>query len=107
MDNFRIIYKILRILERSMELEEFDTSSISAEQLNIPYPLWCRIMKMLVDNDYVTGVSVWNAVDCAYPRVKVTRPEITLKGLEYLQEKTIMQKIYKAAKGFADIIPNI
>ena len=107
MDNFRIIYKILRILEKSMELEEFDESTISAEQLNISYPFWCRIMKMLVDNGYVTGVSVWNAVDCTYPRVKVTRPEITLKGLEYLEENTIMQKIYKTAKGIVDIIPSI
>ena len=54
-DNFGIIYKILRTLERSMELEEFDGSAISAERLGIAYPLWCRIMKMLVDNGYVTG----------------------------------------------------
>ena len=33
--------------------------------------------------------------------------EITLKGLEYLQENSIMQKIYKAAKGVKDITPGM
>lgn len=34
-DNFKIIYKILKILEQAMDYEKFDYSLISAEQLNI------------------------------------------------------------------------
>jgi len=30
MDNFKIIYRILRFLEKSMDLEEVDTDRISA-----------------------------------------------------------------------------
>ena len=30
--------------------------------------------------------------------------KITLKGLEYLQENSIMQRMYKAAKGIAEIV---
>ena len=30
---------------------------------------------------------------------------ITLKGLEYLSENSIMQKMYKTAKGITDLIP--
>ncbi len=30
---------------------------------------------------------------------------ITLKGLEYLQENSIMRKIYKTAKGIVDMVP--
>lgn len=33
--------------------------------------------------------------------------QITLKGLEYLQENSIMRKIYKAAKGVKEITPGI
>ena len=35
MDNFKIIYKILKILEQAMDYEEFDYSLISSEQLNV------------------------------------------------------------------------
>lgn len=35
MDNFKIIYKILRALEQAMDLEEFDPDLISAENLGI------------------------------------------------------------------------
>lgn len=90
-----------------MKLEEFNIDSISSEGLNIPYPLWCRIMKMLADNGYVSGVETWNAMERDYPKVALTRPEITLKGLEYLEENSIMQKLYRAAKGIKDITPGI
>ena len=32
---------------------------------------------------------------------------ITLKGLEYLQENSMMQKIYKTTKGIKDVVPAI
>lgn len=35
MDNFTIIYKILRVLEKAMDYEEFDINTISHERLNI------------------------------------------------------------------------
>lgn len=104
MDNFKIIYKILKILENAMSLEEFDKSLISAEKLNLSIPLWSRIIKMLVDNGYVTGIEVWNSFDCDYPRVSVIRPEITLKGLEYLNENSVMKKIANAEKGIVEAI---
>ena len=81
MDNFKIIYRILKILEKAMVLEEFDKNCIAPETLDIPFPLWCRIMKMMVDNGYKTGVDVRNTFDCSYPKATLIRSEITLKGL--------------------------
>lgn len=107
MDNFKIIYKILRILEKSMDLEEFDSNTISKEALDISEARWCRIMAMLVANGYVTGIETWNAMECGYPRVAVNRPEITIKGLEYLEENTFMKKVANAAKGIKDTIPGL
>lgn len=104
MDNFKIIYRILKILENAMGLEEFDKSLISAESLNLSLPLWSRIMKMLADNNYITGIEVWNSFDCNYPKVAAIKPEITLKGLEYLNENSIMKKIANAAKGIVEVI---
>lgn len=47
------------------------------------------------------------AMDCGYPRVSLTRPEITLKGLEYLEENTLMKKAASLAKGIKDTIPGL
>lgn len=55
MDDFRIIYKILRILQNSMDLEEFDRNSISAEALGLSVPKWSRLMAMLLKEGYITG----------------------------------------------------
>lgn len=103
-NNFKLIYKILTILEKAMEYEEFDNSCISHEALNIPYPLWCRIMKMLKDNDYIEGVQVWQPMELSYSKVALIKPQITLKGLEYLEENSLMQKAKNLAKGTIGII---
>ena len=107
MDNFTIIYNILKTLEKAMSLEEFDKNVISAESQKIPFPLWCRIIKIMYDNNYITGVEVWETFDCNYPKAALIRPEITLKGLEYLNENSIMKKIANAAKGIKESTPGL
>ena len=107
MDDFRIIYKILRILQRSMDLEEFYKSNISAEALDLSVPKWSRIMAMLLNEGYISGGETWNAMDCGYPRVALTRPELTLKGLEYLEENSLMRKAADLAKGIVGTASNM
>ena len=107
MQDFRIIYKILRILQKSMDLEEFDKENLSAEQLMLSKPHWCRLMAILVNEGFITGVHVWKSFDCNHPKVLLVRPEITLKGLEYLEENSTMKKIANIAKGIEDVIPGI
>lgn len=107
MDNFKIIYKILKILEKAMDLEEFDKSSLSKESLEMSEARWCRIMAILKSEGYITGVQVWQAMECEHPRVALTRPEITLKGLEYLEENTFMKKAANLAKGIKDTVPGL
>ena len=51
--------------------------------------------QMITIQKYVTGETNVDAEDI----------RITLKGLEYLSENSIMQKMYKAAKGITDLIP--
>ena len=107
MDNFKIIYRVLKILEKAMELEEFDKNLISAESLNITFPLWCRLMKMMVDSGYVTGIDIRNTFDCNYPKATLIRPEITLKGLEYLNDNSFMKKMANIGKGIKESIPGL
>lgn len=107
MDDFRMIYKILRILQNSMDCEEFDVNILSAEQLGLSLPKWSRIMAMLLKEGYISGGETWNTMNCGYPRVALTRPELTLKGLEYLEENSMMKKAANFAKGVIDTATNI
>ena len=74
MEEFTPIYRILQILKKAMDVEEFEKELISSE-----------------------------AIKVNYPKVELTRSEITLKGLEYLEENSMMKKVSKVAKGVIDV----
>ena len=99
MEDFRTIYKILRILQKAMDLEEFDPEELSAEALGLTVPKWSRLMVMLLKEGYISGGEIVIAMDCGYPKVAMNRPELTMKGLEYLEENGLMRKAAGLAKG--------
>ena len=104
MDNFKIIYKILFTRERSMDLEKFNPDSISPEALKISDERWNKYMEMLLDAGYIKGVKIQKYV-AGGTSVDIDDIRITLKGLEYLSENSIMQRLYKAAKGITELVP--
>ena len=104
MEDFRTIYRILKTLQKAMDLEEIDATLISAESLGISEPRWCRLMALLLEEGYISGGEAWASATQGYPRVSLTRPEITLRGLEYLQENSMMRKAADLAKGIVDAV---
>ncbi|MCX7842859.1 MAG: YjcQ family protein [Clostridia bacterium] len=103
MDNFKVIYKILRSLEAALDYEDFDIDEISHEKLKITYNRWVSILIMLFENGYITGINVRNVLGSKQPQIKINNIKITLKGLEYLQENSILKKAGEIIKGIADI----
>lgn len=63
MDNFSIIYKILKKLEKAMDLDEFSIDDVSAEILKISESRWAAIIEMLCENGYIAGVTVQRSAD--------------------------------------------
>lgn len=104
MDNFKVIYRILRYLEKAMDYDEPDMDRISAEVLGLSMQRWTSIMEMLATEGYISGLMVKRSID-GEVLLSITSPRITLKGLEYLQENSLMKKAADIAKGIADIIP--
>lgn len=56
MDNFTVIYKILKTLEQAMDYDEFDVKQISHTRLNISYQRWEKILIMLAKSGYIEGI---------------------------------------------------
>lgn len=104
MDNFRSIYRILCYLERAMDYDEPDLEQISARALNLSEQRWTVIMEMLVSRGYIDGIRIKRGVDGEIVLL-ASVPRITLQGLEYLQENSLMQKAARLANGIDDIVP--
>lgn len=103
MDNFKAIYKILKLLEEAMDQDEFDISLLSPELLGITENRRNAILKMLQADGYMTGVLYRNGLS----GIKLNRPAITLKGLQYLEENTMMKKVSGVLKGIKETIPGL
>ena len=101
-DNFKCIYKILKTLEKAMDYPEFDISQISHEKLGVSLERWARYLEMMADVGYIKGIRVYT--DCTDEIcVENEGIRITLKGLEYLTENSIMQQMYRIAKGVKEL----
>lgn len=104
MDNFKIIYKILSALEKSMDLEKCSIECITPERLKVSEERWNKYIEMLLDAGYIKGVKIRKYIT-GEKSIDAEDIQITLKGLEYLSENSIMQRMYKTAKGIADLVP--
>lgn len=101
-DNFKTIYKILSSFEEALDVEDFELKSISAEKLGITQTRWENYIEMLVEAEYLAGIEIRDTITGI--DIVDENPHITLKGLEYLAENSIMQRMYKTAKGIKDLI---
>lgn len=82
------------------------TSAINYKTLGVSKERWSRYIEMMVDVGYIKGVRVGTNIT-GETIVECDNIRITLKGLEYLQENSIMKKIYNAAKGIKEITPGL
>lgn len=103
MDNFKAVYKILSVLEKAMDYPELDISQIDHNALGVSKERWARYIEMMNDVGYIKNVEISQYLDGSV-NVDCTDIKITLKGLEYLQENAVMQRIYKTVKGVKDLV---
>lgn len=104
-EDFRTIYKILSILQKSMDYEVVDIRRLSADNLNITEPKRKALLGMLLKNEYVEGFQVIQYIGDPTPNIEgLEGIRITLKGLEYLEENSLMQKAARLAKGIAEVL---
>lgn len=105
MDNFRAVYKILSSLERAMDYPKFDLlEQVSPEHLKVSEERYNRYLEMMADVGYIKGVQITKNIT-GETQIDADEVRIKLRGIEYLQENSIMRKMYHTAKGIEEIIP--
>lgn len=105
MDNFKTIYRILKHLEKMMDCEYTDISAISHERLGITKERWEQLLILLQKEGYIDGIITSKTLSDDKPHiVKPIKPNITLKGLEYLAENSTLKKAENLLKGIVETI---
>ena len=100
MDEFQIIYKILTKLKHAVYIDEFDIEMIDHTLYDILKVAWERLLYMLQNDGYIEGLVFMQSFNDYSPRLACPpTPRITLKGLEYLKENSMMKKMADLAKG--------
>lgn len=108
MDNFKAIYQILKYLEASLDCEAFDPDAISPFRLGISRERWEQLLIMIQDDGYIRGVVCTQSMSDSKRHIcEPITPAITLKGLEYLADNTLMKKAAGLLKGVKDIVPGL
>lgn len=106
MDNFKIIYRILKYLEEHLGEENLDIDKISHEQFGISFLRWEALLRMMQEEGYIKGLVYAQSMSDSSPHVvEPIRPKITIKGLEYLSENSMMKKVGDTLKKIKEIIP--
>ena len=86
MDNFKVIYRIMKYLEEHMDEQCIDSEEISYEKLGISLIRWEKLLWMMQEEGYISGLRYVQTMSDSIPHVVTPiAPRITLKGLEYLE----------------------
>lgn len=104
MDDFKIIYKILKYLCDSMDYDEFDSEGFNAEVFGTNQNRFNALLIQLQKSDYIEGLNIKRYARQSESIIPPITPNITLKGLEYLNENSLMKKAADLAKGIAEIL---
>lgn len=103
---FKTIYTLLNRLEKALDYEDKDFNAeeqIGHEVLGITQTRWRSYIEMLEQAGYISGVKVKSFTDGS-SYLDISSARITLQGLQYLAENTMMTRAYHALKDIKGFI---
>ena len=101
----RTMYRILKTLLKYAGRQDFTNELISAKKLGVSYEEWSYVMILLQKSGYVDGVVYTQSLTQRFPEiVDIDRVEITLSGIEYVEENSTMKKVGEFLKEVGEIL---
>lgn len=85
MDNKEKIIKILSVLNESLAEETMPVQKLTAEGLEMTEPEYSRLIEMLLDAGLIKGFHPISKMGQRYSSYKLINPNLTLRGIEYLE----------------------
>jgi len=99
----RILLYLYACLKTGQKPEE---SEISPARLDINPQYWIYITRHLQADGYISGMYFGELLG-GMPSVKMLELEITPKGIEYLQENSVMNKAKDFLRTLKEIVPGL
>lgn len=99
MDNFKIIYKILKELEKNMGNENFSIETISAERMKISFEKWEQLLILMQDEGYIKGLVLAKEIGKMYRHIaEPIKPQIIDRSQLSPQTQLILSMSESIAK---------
>ena len=92
MEAAKTIYKILSAFEEQLDNVEFNTDLLDYKAYKVSEIRFVRYLQMLINAGYIDGIKITPLSDNTF-YVNPSSPTITLKGIEYLADNSVMQKV--------------
>lgn len=90
-DMFVVMYKIIAYLYDCMKCDVVpDDNKWSADALVIPKTYWTKVVKELVEHGFIDGVIIVRT--SSGDIVKPTDPKVTMEGVQFAKENSMMSK---------------
>ncbi len=106
-DFFVIACRVLAYLYACMkEGQRADETVIGFEALGIPQRYWVRVIGSLHERGYITGVYDVSVLG-SESTLLLREPEITMEGIEFLQNNSMIARAMSFLKDLKEIIPGI
>lgn len=106
-DYFKIVYVILtELYETKKAGERVDKAAISAERFGINASYWLDILCELSEKGYIRGFGCLNT-KTGRVLLPIEDMTITMDGIEFLQENSVMKKVINTLKNIKDIAPGL
>lgn len=104
-NNFKAVFKILRLLDKYKGDEKFSVELISASALGLKFEEWEQLMIAMQEEGYIKGLVVGQSLTDKFPHIaEPIRPAITFKGMEYLEENSMMAKAREALRMVGEVL---
>lgn len=109
---FGTMNQILKYFEKNLDNDVFETETFGENRFNISENRFARYLKMLLDSEYIEGLKVIDYGEPDFPnqenyhrfKIVLDEPCITIRGLRFLAENTVLAKTYKVVKDIGGII---
>lgn len=98
---FGDLIKILRRFEKCLDKEEFDESLL--KELKLSPTRLRNSLEMLDEAGYITGIEIHEYIS-EDDYIDFENARITIDGLKFLAENTVLAKSYRLIKGVTDIV---
>ena len=101
MDYFKAMAKVLAAIKGSEGLPVFNMALVSEAALGMPEAERDKAARRLYENGYIDGLKVIDGIDgqrVPFIYWPGSKPSVTLKGLEYMEECKPLKMAFKALR---------